>query len=177
MSPSVSHDDRRPIRIATVTASDTRTSADDHGGRLLGDLLRAAGFETVSHDIVREEIALLRSAVERLRDAGDADAIVVTGGTGIAPRDITIEALIPLLDKVIEGFGETFRRLSWDDIGPRAMLSRAIAGTSKGRVIIALPGSPKAVRLGVQQMIAPSLEHAVLLASGRHVHHDKAGSA
>lgn len=166
-----------PARIATLTLSDTRTLEDDEGGRLLGDLLRAAGFSVVSHDIVREEPDALRATVSELCDQGAADAIVLTGGTGIAPRDRTIEVLLPMFQKTLDGFGEAFRRLSWDQIGPNAILSRAAAGVIGGRVVIALPGSPKAVRLAVEQLIAPTLDHALALASGRggHHHHSHGG--
>jgi molybdenum cofactor biosynthesis protein B len=161
----------RKIRVATVTLSDTRTLEDDEGGRLLGELLAAGGFEVVGHAIVREEAHAMRAHVQALaRDEG-AQAIVLTGGTGIAPRDRTIEAIAPLLEKTLDGFGEAFRRLSWDEVGPNAMLSRAIAGTLNGRVIFALPGSPKAVRLAVERLITPVLAHAVALASGRGGHH------
>lgn len=162
---------QEPVRIATLTLSDTRTTEDDEGGQLLGDLLRAAGFAIVSHAIVREELDRIQDAVKQIVAEGRAEAVVVTGGTGIAPRDRTIEALAPLLDKTLDGFGEAFRRLSWDQIGPRGILSRALAGVSRGVVIIALPGSPKAVKLGVEALIAPTLAHAVALASGRDVHH------
>jgi len=161
----------QPVRIATLTLSDTRTPEDDEGGRLLGVLLIAAGFEVVSHAIVREDDAVIRDAVlARCADAG-VDALVLTGGTGVAPRDRTIEVLAPLFDKPIEGFGEAFRRLSWDQIGPRAILSRAAAGVVRGRVVAALPGSLKAVQLGVEQLLAPTLGHAVDLAAGRGGHH------
>ncbi len=159
----------RPLRIATLTLSDTRTPADDEGGRLLGELLRAAGFEVLSHAIVREDDDAIRAAVIE-RCGGDAGAVVITGGTGIAPRDRTIEVLAPLFDKTLDGFGEAFRRLSWDRIGPNAILSRAVAGVIHGRVVAALPGSLKAVRLGVEQLLAPTLVHAAALASGRGAH-------
>src|SRR4051812_26966482 len=159
------------VRIATLTLSDTRTLEDDEGGRLLGELLRAAGFLVASHAVVREDPELLRGAVDAILSGGSAEAIVLTGGTGIAPRDRTIETLAPLFDKTLDGFGEAFRRLSWDQIGPNAILSRAVAGVIRGRVVIALPGSLKAVRLGVEQLIAPTLAHAVDLAAGRAGHH------
>jgi molybdenum cofactor biosynthesis protein B len=165
-----------PIRVATLTLSDTRTPADDEGGRLLGELLRGAGFAVVSHAIVREDEAAIRDAVNARVDDAGVDALVLTGGTGVAPRDRTIEVIMPLFDKPIEGFGEAFRRLSWDQIGPRAILSRAAAGVIRGRIVAALPGSLKAVRLGVEALIAPTLAHAVELAQGRgghHHHHDK----
>lgn len=164
----------QPISVSTLTMSDTRTAEDDEGGALLGDLLRAAGFVVVSHAILREEPEALRAAVLEMCNAGSVDAIVITGGTGIAPRDRTIEALTPLFQKTLDGFGEAFRRLSWDQIGARSILSRATAGVLEGRVVIALPGSPKAIRLAVEQLVAPTLAHASALASGRdtgHHHH------
>jgi molybdopterin adenylyltransferase len=163
------------FRIATFTLSDTRTTADDEGGRLLGARLVAAGYLVVSHAILREEPDVLREAIGRVCDGNSADAIVLTGGTGIAPRDRTIEVLVPMFEKTIDGFGEAFRRLSWDAIGPRAMLSRAVAGVVRGKVIAALPGSPAAVELGVDALLAPTLAHAIALASGRGGHHAKHG--
>ncbi len=161
---------KTPVRIATLTLSDTRTPADDEGGRLLGDLLRAAGFEVVSHAIVREDEVSIRAALDE-RCAADVGAVILTGGTGIAPRDHTIEVLAPLFEKTLDGFGEAFRRLSWDQIGPNAVLSRAAAGVVRGRIVAALPGSLKAVRLGVEQILAPMLPHAVDLVAGRGGHH------
>jgi molybdenum cofactor biosynthesis protein B len=160
------------VRVATLTLSDTRTIEDDTSGRLLGELCAAAGFTVASHEIVREDPELVRAAVERLLAAAEVDAIVLTGGTGIAPRDRTIEAIAPLFEKTVEGFGEAFRRLSWEEIGPRGMLSRASMGVAAGRVLVALPGSPGAVRLGVTQLLAPMLAHAVGLASGRATKHE-----
>jgi molybdenum cofactor biosynthesis protein B len=165
----------KKVRVATITLSDTRTIEDDEGGKLLGERLAAAGFEVVSHAIVREEEEAMREAVRARCEDAAVEAIVLTGGTGIAPRDRTIEAITPLFEKTLDGFGEAFRRLSWDEIGPNAILSRAVAGTRNGRVIAALPGSPKAVRLAVDRLIAPTLAHAVALASGRGGHHHAHG--
>lgn len=158
-------------RVATITASDSRTEADDEGGRTLRALLAEAGFDLGPHEIVREEIVFLRERVKGLADDEATHAVIVTGGTGVGPRDGTIEAVVPLFDKVIDGFGEAFRRLSWDDVGPRAILSRAVAGTYGGRVIVALPGSVAAVKLGVTALVAPTLGHAIGLASGKHGQH------
>ena len=173
-----SHASPAPFRIATFTLSDTRTPNDDVGGRVLVDRLRAAGFSIVSHVILREDPDVLREAITHVCDANIADAIVLTGGTGIAPRDRTIEVVEPLLEKTIDGFGEAFRKLSWEQIGPRAILSRAIAGVMRGKVIAALPGSPTAVELAVDALLAPTLSHAIALASGRggkHAAHGQHG--
>jgi molybdenum cofactor biosynthesis protein B len=161
--------ERREIRVATITVSDTRTAATDTGGARLRELLEEAGFALGAHALVRDEPAELRALIDQL--VGDADAIVTTGGTGIAPRDQTYEALAALLEKKLDGFGEAFRRLSWDVLGPRAILSRALAGVYRQRVIIALPGSLGAVELGVTDIVAPVLVHAVALASGRAGQH------
>jgi molybdenum cofactor biosynthesis protein B len=154
------------VRVATITVSDTRTEADDEGGRRLRDLLGQAGFSLAGHTIVRDEPDEVRRAIERSAEDG-ADAIVTTGGTGIAPRDQTYEAVVGMLEKKLDGFGEAFRRLSWDQIGPRAVLSRAIAGTWRGRIVVSLPGSPKALDLAVPQLLAPVLPHAVTLLSAK----------
>ncbi|MDP9033202.1 MAG: MogA/MoaB family molybdenum cofactor biosynthesis protein [Myxococcota bacterium] len=146
--------------------SDTRTPADDEGGARLYERLQAAGFVVTLRAIVPDEPNDLRAVFARVCDDDLADAIVSTGGTGIAPRDRTYEAVTDLLEKRLDGFGEAFRRLSWDEIGPRAVLSRAVAGVYRGRVLVALPGSPKAVVLAVDKVLAPILAHAVTLASG-----------
>jgi molybdenum cofactor biosynthesis protein B len=154
------------IRVAAVTISDTRTSEDDEGGRRLRERLEAAGFAVTLQAIVRDDPGDVRALVARVCDEDLADAIVTTGGTGIAPRDRTHEAIDALLEKKLDGFGEAFRRLSWDEIGPRAVLSRAVAGVHRGRLVAALPGSPKGVVLGVDKILAPILAHAVALLRG-----------
>jgi molybdopterin adenylyltransferase len=160
-----------PIRVATVTVSDTRTEAHDEGGARLRALLAAAGFEVVRSAIVRDEPGELRALIARLCDDELVDAVITTGGTGIAPRDQTYEAVAGLLEKTLDGFGEAFRRLSWDQIGPKAVLSRALAGTYRGRVVAALPGSPKALDLAVEKILAPILPHAVSLVRGKKQAH------
>lgn len=156
-----------PCRVFTVTVSDTRTSEDDASGAALKEEL--AAFALVRHAIVRDEPQAILAAIADAQGA-DVDAIVFTGGTGIAPRDITYETMAGKLEKTLDGFGEAFRRLSWDEIGPRAILSRATAGTIGKMLVFLLPGSTKAVRLGAKQLIAPVLAHAVDLANGR-THH------
>jgi molybdenum cofactor biosynthesis protein B len=159
------------VRIAVVTVSDTRTAANDEGGARLRERLAAAGFEVTFTAIVSDDAGALRALIGRVCDERLADAIVTTGGTGIAPRDQTYEAVSGLLEKRLDGFGEAFRRLSWDEMGPRSVLSRALAGTYRGRVVAALPGSPKAIALAVDRILAPILPHAVALARGeRHGH-------
>jgi len=159
------------VRVAAITVSDTRTAADDEGGARLRDRLEAAGCTVSVREIVRDEPEELCAAIARVCDGDLADAIVTTGGTGIAPRDRTYEAVEALLEKKLDGFGEAFRRLSWEEVGPRAVLSRAVAGVHRGRVLAALPGSPKAVVLAVDRVLGPILPHAVALARGqKHGH-------
>ncbi len=160
-------------RVITVTVSDTRTAADDTSGKALMDELQSASIALGRHVIVPDEPDRIAEIVREVVTSNEADAIVFTGGTGIAPRDLTYETLSSLFDKTLDGFGEAFRRLSWDEIGPRAILSRATAGTVGTCIVFSLPGSEKAVRLGARALIAPVLGHAVDLVNGRtkHGHH------
>jgi molybdopterin adenylyltransferase len=153
-------------RIITITVSDTRTEANDFSGRALAEEL--AAFERIRHEIVRDDEPCIAVAVADA--AADADAVIVTGGTGISPRDVTYEAVVRLFDKELPGFGEAFRSLSWKEVGPRAMLSRVAAGTIGTSLVFLLPGSEKAARFGARQLILPMLEHAVDLLTGRTAH-------
>jgi molybdenum cofactor biosynthesis protein B len=156
----------RKVRVATITVSDTRTEVDDESGARLRSRLEAAGIVVTFRAIVRDDPEQIRELVARVCEEDLADAIVTTGGTGIAPRDQTYEAVSGLLEKTLDGFGEAFRRLSWDDVGPHAVLSRAVAGVYRGRIVAALPGSPKAIALAVDRVLGPILPHAVALARG-----------
>ncbi len=157
------HQGTHSPRVATVTISDTRSAADDSAGALLGERLRAVGAVVVSHSRVTDDWAAIRAVVEGLLANDDLDAVITTGGTGIAPRDQTIEALVPLLEKTLDGFGEAFRRLSWEQVGARSILSRAVAGVARGKMLVLLPGSPKAVTLAVDAVLGPTLGHMVAL--------------
>ncbi len=158
------------IKVVTVTVSDSRTAANDASGRALDEALTNAGCVVLRHRFVKDEVAFIQELVRTEADH-DGDVVVLTGGTGIAPRDVTVEALEEIFEKRIDGFGEAFRRLSWDEIGPRAILSRATAGVVKKTLVVALPGSTAGARLGVEQVLLPILRHAVDLATGRHTHH------
>ena len=162
-APVADHRSRAPsadaVRVALVTASDSRTPATNDGGRVLRRLVEEAGFQVTSESLLAEDPAALRDAVARL--ANDSDAVIVTGGTGIAPRDRTPDAVGALFDRRLPGFGELFRMLSFQDVGPAAMLSRADAGVVGAALVFLLPGSPAAVELAVRRLIAPELAHAV----------------
>lgn len=149
------------VRCFVVTVSDTRTEETDTGGRAVVDLLTAAGHLVLGKRIVSDEPKQVRALVEAQIANEDVDAVIATGGTGITSRDSTYEALTVLFDKTLVGFGELFRMLSYHDIGPAAMLSRACAGTARGKIIILLPGSEKAVRLAMDKLIVPELAHLV----------------
>lgn len=155
-------------RVVTVTISDTRTAADDTSGQALIDELREVTVH-VRHVIVKDDAASIARLVRDASNNDEADVMVLSGGTGIAPRDVTYEAVAAMFDKTLDGFGESFRRMSWDEIGPRAMLSRATAGTVGKCLVFVLPGSEKGARLGAK-LIAPIVGHAVDLVNGRTKH-------
>lgn len=161
-SPASEHRSNAPTHVScfVLTCSDSRAQADDVSGRALREGLEAAGHSVVGQTVVRDEPEQIRAAVERGLDGG-ARAVLITGGTGITRRDQTVEAIRPLLEKEIPGFGELFRMLSFQEIGSAAWLSRALAGTIRGVLVFVLPGSPNAVRLALDRLILPELGHAV----------------
>ncbi len=149
------------VACAVLTVSDTRTERTDTSGRAMADLLAAAGHRCADRAIVRDEPAEIAAALERWLVRADIDAILTTGGTGISPRDGTIEVVERLLEKRLDGFGELFRMLSYEEIGAAAMMSRACAGLARGRILVALPGSEAAVRLAMTRLVLPELAHMV----------------
>ncbi|HEY2153171.1 MAG TPA: molybdenum cofactor biosynthesis protein B [Vicinamibacterales bacterium] len=151
----------RSVRCFVITVSDTRTDDNDTGGRAIADLLTAAGHEVAGRTIVRDDPEVVRGTIERQLAHPDVQAIILTGGTGITSRDSTYEVVSTLLQKRIDGFGELFRRLSYDEIGPAAMMSRACAGLVAGHIVISLPGSEGAVRLAMAKLLLPELGHLV----------------
>jgi molybdenum cofactor biosynthesis protein B len=163
------------IRVNIVTVSDTRTSLTDEGGRLAGELCRAAGFYVAGGAILPDDPQRITDHVGGLARDGQVDAILVTGGTGISARDNTVEALAPLFHKTLPGFGELFRALSYAEIGTAAMLSRATAGTIGTTIVFTLPGSPAGVRLALEKLIIAELPHLVSQLhrhEHRHDHHE-----
>ncbi len=149
------------LRFSVMTISDSRTLQTDHSGDLLNQSLTAAGHELVSRSIVPDESLQIAAKVCELAVAEAIDVLLTTGGTGISPRDRTPEAVAPLLDIVLPGFGELFRMLSYAEIGSASMLSRALAGRRDGVLIFCLPGSQAAVRLAVEKILIPELPHLV----------------
>ncbi|MEM9645908.1 MAG: MogA/MoaB family molybdenum cofactor biosynthesis protein [Planctomycetota bacterium] len=150
-----------PVRLGVITLSDTRTIETDRSGDQACELLRDSGHEIVERELIPDEPEKLIELIRRWVAEGRIDVIVTTGGTGIAARDQTIDAIEKLLDAELPGFGEHFRRLSFDEIGPSAMLSRALAGRWGKTAIFCLPGSTGAVRTGVSQCVLPILPHVV----------------
>ncbi len=143
--------------MGVITASDTRDASSDESGRLICEMLEGGGHRVSHYEVLPDTPERIAEVVrERLREL---DGLIVNGGTGIAPRDSTIEALRPLLDKELDGFGELFRALSFQEIGSAAFLSRALAGISGGKILVALPGSPNACRLAMEKLLLPELGH------------------
>jgi len=157
------HKQRAPhsVRCFIVTVSDTRKDETDTSGRAIATLLEGAGHHVAGRIIVKDDAIEVRTAVERQLASGDVDVIISTGGTGIAVRDTTFEAIDSLLEKRLPGFGELFRMLSYEQIGSAAIMSRATAGISARHIVVALPGSEAAVRLAVEKLLLPELGHLV----------------
>ena len=149
------------VRCYVLTISDSRTEATDTSGRTIRDLLSAKGHQVTGRQILPDDPARVRAALRAQLANPDVQAILTTGGTGISSRDHSYEAIDSLLEKRLAGFGELFRALSYQEIGAAAMLSRACAGTSQGKVILSVPGSEHAVRLAMTKLILPELGHLV----------------
>ncbi len=149
------------VRGYVLTISDSRTEATDTGGRAIRDLLSGKGHQVTGRQILPDDPARVRAAVREQLANPDVQAILTTGGTGISSRDNSYEAIDSLLEKRLTGFGELFRALSYQEIGAAAILSRACAGTSQGKLILSVPGSEHAVRLAMTKLILPELGHLV----------------
>jgi molybdenum cofactor biosynthesis protein B len=147
------------LGFAVLTVSDSRAAADDVSGRALRERAEAAGHRVAGSAIVPDDVAAIRAALRRLLALPGVDVVLVTGGTGFSPRDLTLEAVGPLFDRPVDGFGELFRLLSYQQVGAAAMLSRAAAGLIGDRAVFLLPGSPKAVALAMEALILPEVGH------------------
>lgn len=153
----------RALGAVIVTVSDTRAARDDRSGDAIARRLTAAHHAVVARAWVRDTVPGIRRAVRAALARRTVDLVVVTGGTGIAPRDVTPEAVAPLLERELPGFGERFRALSAAQVGSAAWLSRATAGIARGRLVVVLPGSPRAVTLALDQLLIPELGHVARL--------------
>ena len=149
------------INCAVITVSDTRSPETDKSGQRIKQLLLDAGHTVGAYAILKDERAQIEAQMQSLDRGSEVDAVIFNGGTGIAPRDTTYDAIESLLEKTLPGFGELFRWLSYQEIGSRAIASRAIAGIYQGKLIFSLPGSTNAVELAIQKLILPELVHLV----------------
>ena len=164
MSESVEkHRESAPekVRVAVLTISDPRTPETDTGGDTVQELLERAGHEVLSRTIVRDEASRIRAALVDALARGDVDAVVTSGGTGISARDTTYEVVDRMIEKKLDGFGEVFRMLSYEEVGPAAILSRAAAGAAGSKFVASLPGSTNAVRLAMEKLLVPEISHVV----------------
>ena len=153
-----------PVACSVLTVSDSRTEASDESGRLIQRLVAEAGHRVAGYELIRNEPRQIEASVRRFLD-DPSQCLIVTGGTGAGRRDITVETVTPLLEKILPGFGELFRWLSYQEIGTAAMLSRALLGIAGGKPICCLPGSAAAVTLGLEKLLLPELAHLVWGAS------------
>lgn len=162
---AIPHPDSTPLSVAcaVLTISDTRTRETDKSGQLMQDRLAAAGHSVVAYQIIKDEPEQIAQRVQQLVARPDIQAILLNGGTGLAPRDTTYDAIARLLTKELPGFGEIFRQLSYTEIGSRAIASRAVAGVIETTVVFSVPGSSKAVALALDALILPELIHLTSL--------------
>ncbi|HEV8579894.1 MAG TPA: MogA/MoaB family molybdenum cofactor biosynthesis protein [Thermoanaerobaculia bacterium] len=147
------------LGFAVVTVSDSRSPEDDTSGDAIRNLISTSGHRIANSTLVRDDVAAIREAVRRSLALPEVDVVVATGGTGFSPRDLTLEAVRPLLERSVDGFGELFRMLSYEQVGAAAMLSRAAAGLIGAKAVFLLPGSPKAVALAMEKLILPEAAH------------------
>ncbi len=148
------------VRCAVITISDTRTEETDDSGKAIKELLEENGHPVVDYRILKDELDDIKRTVTELLDS-DVQAIITNGGTGISKRDVTVEAVSELLEKTLDGFGDLFRMLSYEEVGSRAMMSRVFAGAAKGKIVVCMPGSVDAVELGMKKLVIPELGHMV----------------
>ena len=158
---------QKSIRCFVITVSDTRDETTDTSGQTIKSFLSNEGHETNGYRIVKDEPAQIETLLDEALGSESIDAVIVNGGTGIAPRDGTFEVVSRMLEKKLDGFGEIFRYLSYLDIGSAAVMSRAVAGTARGKVLISLPGSKGAVTLAMEKLILPELRHMVSQLQGK----------
>jgi len=149
------------VSCGVITVSDTRTRETDTSGQLILSMLEREGHRSSQYHIIKDEPNQIRPLLQALLADPGVDAVIINGGTGIARRDVTFDAIQTLLEKQLPGFGELFRMLSYQDIGSAALLSRATAGTAQGKVVFSVPGSRGAVQLAMEKLILPEMPHIV----------------
>ena len=153
---------RPPVACALLTVSDSRTPATDESGALMQRLVEEAGHRVVDFTLLKNDESAVRGHVQALTRRADVDVVLISGGTGLGSRDRTVEAVSPLFEKEMPGFGELFRMLSFtDQVGTAAILSRAVAGGVNGKLVASLPGSKAAVKLALTRILLPELRHAI----------------
>lgn len=158
---------KKSLRCFVITVSDTRDETTDQSGQLIKVLLSEKGHRVAGYRIVKDEPREIDSLLHDVLTRADVDAVLINGGTGISPRDGTYEVVSRFLEKRLDGFGEIFRFLSYQEIGSAAIMSRAVAGTAKGKILISLPGSKGAVDLAMRRLVLPELGHMVSQLQGQ----------
>lgn len=164
--------DLETLGVALATISSSRTLEEDRAGDAIVELLEKAGHEVVTRELIPDGYDVIQRTVDAFIDRDDVDVVITTGGTGVSPDDVTIEAVTPLIEKSLPGFGELFRRLSYEEIGTRVVGTRAVAGVTDGAVVFCLPGSENAARLGTASIVLEVGPHLAGLADRRQAHED-----
>jgi len=155
------HHAPRSLNCAVITISDSRSEADDESGQLIVKTLKENGHMVSAYALLKNDATTIKGKLDELLANETIQFIITSGGTGLGSRDVTVETVAPLLEKRLEGFGELFRHLSYKEIGSAAIMSRALAGVIKGRVIVCLPGSKGAVKLALEKILLPEMGHMV----------------
>jgi molybdenum cofactor biosynthesis protein B len=149
------------VSCAVLTISDSRTERDDESGKLIKQRLSDHGHRVISYSILKNEADSIKKKIDELLRQEGLEVIITSGGTGVSHRDITVETISPILEKKLDGFGELFRFLSYQEISTTSIMSRAIAGVTGGKIILCLPGSPEAAKLAMDKVILPEIGHLV----------------
>jgi molybdopterin adenylyltransferase len=155
------HHDVKNVACAVITTSDNRTEKDDESGKLIKQRLTDNGHKVTDYTILKNDAMAIREKIEELMKRDDVQVIITGGGTGLSKRDVTVNTIAPMLEKQLDGFGELFRQLTYQEIGTGSIMSRAIAGVANGKVIICIPGSLGAATLAMDKIILPEIGHLV----------------
>ncbi len=155
----------KAVACAVLVISDSRTEATDESGIYIIEKLKEAGHEVLDYALLKNDAGAIKAKIESLTNREDVQVIITSGGTGASLRDVTVETVTPLLDKVLPGFGELFRMLSYEEIGTAGMMSRAVAGAKNGKIVICIPGSLGAAKTATEKIILPEIGHMVREAS------------